>query len=848
MDMQMVLPPNAAATSNPMVGVPPRLGSQVPGRTGGLPAQGGLTALHNPMAQQLRSMGRGEDTMLVHMTPDEVNSLQGLAMASGGSLTINPHTGLPEAGWLGKLLPTILGVAGAAFGLPTWAVGLGVGAGQTALTGDLGKGLAAGLQAFGAAGLGQAAGLGGKLGNLGQSLGLTQSATGASNAMTNLAAKAAQDRAAVQAGTLAADKAASAGLLSKFGAETAAGLPGILGKAAPMVAGSAVLGALADAGQPTLSKYNPSTGYEWANEGPYRPMPRNFNPRATGPGGMGEIAFYDNANPVGYLTASGQQRGFAEGGEAKQEERPSWMPEWMQGYKGMYEILGPSSKANEPMVREVLTADQKAALAADSATVRQYYTAFEKARDNGFSAEDLSALDKLKVGLDDAQSRLDYVRNKDLDFTKKYGNVFTLSEGTSSPPPPASGLNTIVDTKADNKADTNTDNKTTLDTKDNKTKPPEEKISVDTLGTTINPLMGGVTSGTGTGATLGDRKLSEGATQSGAGLEVLKDTYTPQFTKVDDFVTAANPANTLGTEALAALPGLVNRYSTSPGAVTALNGYTGGSPSQRIRDWIAKQAEATQAGIKQPVTTSTGDTWYQNETPQSPTDEANNVQLDNASLMAPGTMSSLNGAQYIVNDRHEWVPYTPGMTFGAGNNAAPSSAATGTGTTPTTNVTGVSNAIGALGTEDFWKLLAEASGGATGRFSDNQYVQERARGGEIDMGDGSFVLDARTVSEIGNGSSNAGMELLRRLGGRPLHGPGDGVSDSIPARIGGKQQARVARDEVIMPPEAVRRIGKGSEKRGTDKLYALMDKAHKARKKAKRGQDTKLAKGLGVLA
>jgi len=58
-----------------------------------------------------------------------------------------------------------------------------------------------------------------------------------------------------------------------------------------------------------------------------------------------------------------------------------------------------------------------------------------------------------------------------------------------------------------------------------------------------------------------------------------------------------------------------------------------------------------------------------------------------------------------------------------------------------------------------------------------------ARGGEVDMRDGSFVVDARTVSELGNGSSNAGIELLSRMGGRPLQGKGDGVSDSIPARI-----------------------------------------------------------------
>jgi hypothetical protein len=115
-----------------------------------------------------------------------------------------------------------------------------------------------------------------------------------------------------------------------------------------------------------------------------------------------------------------------------------------------------------------------------------------------------------------------------------------------------------------------------------------------------------------------------------------------------------------------------------------------------------------------------------------------------------------------------------------------------------------------------------------------------AKGG-IHMDDGSFVVDARTVSELGNGSSNAGIEFLERLGGRAVRGPGDGVSDSVPAKIGGTQEARVARDEVVFPAKAVKRLG------GAKKLYALMDKAHKARKKAGRGDDTKLRMGLGAL-
>jgi hypothetical protein len=97
--------------------------------------------------------------MLVHMTPGEVRGLQGLAMAHGGSLTINPHTGLPEAGILDSLLPTLIGVgltAATGGAAAPWMIGAGVG-GITALaSGSLAKGLQAGLGAFGGAGLGGA--------------------------------------------------------------------------------------------------------------------------------------------------------------------------------------------------------------------------------------------------------------------------------------------------------------------------------------------------------------------------------------------------------------------------------------------------------------------------------------------------------------------------------------------------------------------------------------------------------------------------------------------------------------------------------------------------------------------
>jgi len=123
---------------------------------------------------------------------------------------------------------------------------------------------------------------------------------------------------------------------------------------------------------------------------------------------------------------------------------------------------------------------------------------------------------------------------------------------------------------------------------------------------------------------------------------------------------------------------------------------------------------------------------------------------------------------------------------------------------------------------------------------DDSLGQESYAPGGFSMKDGSFVMSAREVAEVGNGSSNAGLERLAKMGAQPIRGKGDGVSDSIKANIGGTQEARVARDEAYFPPEAVKRIGKGSPKKGAKKLYALMSAAEKARKKAPRGEDSGL--------
>jgi len=148
----------------------------------------------NQTAQGLASFGRGPDSMLVHMAPGEVKSLQQLAMAHGGSLTINPETGLPEAGFLSSILPMLIGgglsIASGGTLTPLMAAMM-TGGGYAVATGSLKKGLMAGLGAYGGAGLGSAlAGAGATtVGATANALGVPGAATGAGSQAAMLAAQ-----------------------------------------------------------------------------------------------------------------------------------------------------------------------------------------------------------------------------------------------------------------------------------------------------------------------------------------------------------------------------------------------------------------------------------------------------------------------------------------------------------------------------------------------------------------------------------------------------------------------------------------------------------------------------------
>jgi len=208
------------------------------------------------------------------MAPQEVAGLQALAMKHGGSLTINPDTGLPEAGFLSKLLPMIAGFAlntfvpglgtaiGGALGTSA-AVGTGIAVGGlTGLaTGSLSKGLMAGLGAYGGAGLSEGLLGAGAASGAGQTL-ATEAATQAGLEGIQLPA----DYASLAAKTatpeqLAAARAASTPSdLLATGAKSAAADPMAFAKSnwKPMAAASLpVLEAITTTTGPTSSPMNP---------------------------------------------------------------------------------------------------------------------------------------------------------------------------------------------------------------------------------------------------------------------------------------------------------------------------------------------------------------------------------------------------------------------------------------------------------------------------------------------------------------------------------------------------------------------------------------------------------------
>jgi hypothetical protein len=93
-------------------------------------------------------------------------------------------------------------------------------------------------------------------------------------------------------------------------------------------------------------------------------------------------------------------------------------------------------------------------------------------------------------------------------------------------------------------------------------------------------------------------------------------------------------------------------------------------------------------------------------------------------------------------------------------------------------------------------------------------------------------------------AAGGGIGALDAAGGRLLRGPGDGVSDDIVAQIGDNQPARLADGEYVLDARTVSEIGNGSTDAGADKIAQMVERIHSERRNAKRGEPSNADKKL----
>lgn len=92
-------------------------------------------------------------------------------------------------------------------------------------------------------------------------------------------------------------------------------------------------------------------------------------------------------------------------------------------------------------------------------------------------------------------------------------------------------------------------------------------------------------------------------------------------------------------------------------------------------------------------------------------------------------------------------------------------------------------------------------------------------------------------SGVGTGTLDEGQPQLRAAGGLLglaqggyyLGGITDGMADKVPARIDGRQEARLSDGEFVVPADVVSHLGNGNSNAGAQQLYAMMDKVRQER-------------------
>ena len=158
------------------------------------------------------------------------------------------------------------------------------------------------------------------------------------------------------------------------------------------------------------------------------------------------------------------------------------------------------------------------------------------------------------------------------------------------------------------------------------------------------------------------------------------------------------------------------------------------------------------------------------------------------------------------------------------------------------------NAAGGTGdpTSGREAVMGDRLGDVSARFSPVQAPGEGGRGAPAPEGNS---LSRDTSGESGGAGATGGLSTIHgfrhmahggiagyNLGGyaaggnpRLLRGPGDGMSDNIPATINDRQPARLADGEYVVTADVVSHLGNGSTEAGAKQLDAMMKRVRKGR-------------------
>ena len=736
-------------------------------------------------AKHLATKGRGPDTELVHMSMDELKSLQDLAKAHGGSLSINPDTGLAEAGFLSSILPMVAGAALTATGIGAPMAALLVGGGMTAATGSLNKGLMAGLGAFGGAGL--AGGL--------MSAGATGTAAEMAGGLSGASAgelAAAQQAAASGAGqgfganisqmgqgvSALGSEAGRAGFMKGVGGGTGLFKYGAAGLA-PMLMGGEDKGAA-----PAIKPTPPVTPMQF-NANPVTPTPapdvpgygnlgqdfgrqqRYFNPAFTPVTPPAPVTPVATTTPMSdpYMYAGGM----AMGGPVEDMSAANVYD--MQNARGGVSDMGIDNS----------TGMQRMADGGETDPTKYKYERGAGGLDSMADRTSPSVTADPATTIAIGQALQGYGQ---LAFAPGAAIASMLGHGMTS-----SGINALG--AMESQAATDASNAAAAAQAN-----AGLGSAVDASGEAMGMARGGITgtgelnlniplefggdaiNGFGQGPTNAGFNVNQGPLDLGRGNsqgfgQVNANGYravgSGAASSPPGFLTP-NPSNTVG---LNENPNILGTQLASRLGAVNQNPFA----AQPTPEMIAAQGQANlfnPAGTLADLQRRVGDR-------EQPFDEFKQARSRTA-LRHPGDRMPTdaefqNMYQNYLQDRNNNLAKIGGMQQTLSSQAQQK--------------------------EMFDRVNAM-----------QQRLSQMAVGGLAALAGGG-------TSHLGDYSD----------GGRLLRGPGDGVSDSIPAMIGNKQPARLADGEFVVPARIVSELGNGSTEAGARKLYAMMDRVQRARRK-----------------